>query len=424
MKFKKKVLPNGMRVITVPMKDNPTVTVMVLVETGSDYETKDINGLSHFLEHMCFKGTTKRPSAFVITSELDALGSQSNAFTDHEMTGYYAKADAKHFDKIFDIVADIYMNGTFPETEMEKEKGVVIEEINMYEDMPQRHVWELFEKIMYGDQPAGWSVIGTRENIRAMKRQHFLDYKKAHYVAESTILVVTGNIEEKTVLKEVKNYFGHISTDKKKRKKKTIDKQGEAKILLKHKATDQTHFVLGVRGFDVHSKNNPVVSVLSGILANGMSSRLFQLLREEMGVCYYVRAGADVATDHGYFYISSGVDTKRVHEVITAILNQCALLKKDLVSNDELKKVKQYLIGNMKLSLEASDDIAQFYGTQELLKGEIETADEKAKRIMAVTSEDIKKLANKLFVDKHLNLALIGPYETKDEDSFRKILKF
>ena len=165
MKFSKKVLKNGLRVITVPMKDNPTTTVLVLVETGSKYEDKKVNGISHFLEHMCFKGTIKRPKAIDISRELESIGSKYNAFTYQEYTGYYEKSDKKHFVKIFDIISDIYLNSTFPEMEMEREKGVIIEEINMYEDMPQRHVHDLMMNLLYGNQPAGWNIIGEKKNI-------------------------------------------------------------------------------------------------------------------------------------------------------------------------------------------------------------------------------------------------------------------
>ncbi len=189
MKFSKKILKNGLRLVTIPMKDNPTATVLVLVEAGSKYEDKRVNGISHFLEHMCFKGTTKRPKAIDISKELDALGSQYNAFTAQEYTGYYAKSDAKHFHKIFDVVSDIYLNSTFPDMEMEKEKGVIIEEINMYEDMPNRHVQDLFMKLLYGDQPAGWNIAGEKSNIVSMKRDDFVKYKNSHYLPEATVLV-------------------------------------------------------------------------------------------------------------------------------------------------------------------------------------------------------------------------------------------
>ncbi len=421
-KPKKKILKNGLRIITVPMKDNPTVTVLVLVGTGSDYETKKINGISHFLEHMCFKGTIKRPTAQAISHELDALGAQYNAFTDHEMTGYYAKSDAKNFKKIFDVVSDIYLNSTFPEAEMQKEKGVIIEEINMYEDMPNRHVQDMFQEVLYGDQPAGWNITGPKDNIRAMIRDDFVKYKASHYVAESTVIIVAGAITSDEVYREVAKNFKDAHTNPKGKKVKTKDIQKIPQVLIKHKETDQTHFVIGVRSFDLFDERNPILQVLGGVLGAGMSSRLFNKLREQMGVAYYVRAFNDTSIDHGSFQISAGVNNARTKEVITEILKECIKLTKEKVGEDELAKVKSYLIGNSKLSLEATDDIASFYGTQELMRKEVQTLDEKIKKIKAVTAEDIQKMAKKIFQTKNLNLAIIGPY--KDKKPFEEILKF
>ena len=420
MQFSKKVLPNGLRVITVPMKDNPTVTVLVLVSTGSKYETKRVNGISHFLEHMCFKGTTKRPKAIDISKELDALGSQYNAFTAQEYTGYYAKSDARHFRQIFDVVSDVYLNSTFPDAEIEKEKGVIIEEINMYEDTPARHVQDLFMKLLYGDTPAGWNIAGEKENILKMKRDDFVTYKSKHYVPEATVMVVAGQVKEAEVMKEVKKIFGHIPKAKKDKKLKVVEKQDKPDVLVKYKKTDQTHFVLGVRSYDLFSKKNAILTVLGAILGGGMSSRLFQKLREEMGVGYYVRAYNDTYTDHGVFQISAGVDNKRIEEVIKAVLVECKKLRDEKVDEDELSKVKEYLIGNTKLSLEASDDIANFFGGQELLRGKMEDIEEKSKHIRKVTVKQVQELAKEIFTDKHLNLALIGPFTEKAD--FIKLL--
>jgi len=422
MKFSKKVFKNGLRVVTIPMKDNPTATVLVLVEAGSKYETKKINGISHFLEHMCFKGTIKRPKAIDISKELDALGSQYNAFTAQEYTGYYAKSDARHFAQIFDIISDIYLNSTFPEIEMEKEKGVIIEEINMYEDMPNRHVQDLMMKLLYGDTPAGWNIAGEKKNILKMKRDDFVKYKKMHYLPEATVLIVAGQVSEQSVLKEVKRVFGKVSRGQKTGKVRVKEMQNKPRALIKFKKTDQTHFVLSARSYDFFSKQSPVLSVLGGILGGGMSSRLFQRLREEMGVGYYVRAYNDAFTDHGFFQISAGVDNKRIDEVLEAVLEECRKLKNYKVNEEELSKVKECLIGNMKLSLESTDDVANFYGGQELLKREIKGAEEKAKEIRKVTASQIQSLAKDIFRNNGLNLALIGPF--KDQAKFLKILKF
>src|SRR3989344_1925813 len=266
MKFYKKVLKNGLRIVTIPMKDNPTATVLVLVEAGSKYEKKKVNGISHFLEHMCFKGTIKRSKAADISKELDALGSQYNAFTAQEYTGYYAKSDAKHFGQILDIVSDVYLNSTFPEAEIQKEKGVIIEEINMYEDMPARHVQDLFMKLLYGDTPAGWNIAGKKKNILQMSRNDFVKYKSEHYLPEATVLVVAGRVHGEEVLKEVRTIFGAVGSGTKGQKIKVRERQARPQVLVSFKKTDQTHFVLGVRSYDIFSKKIAVLSALGAIL--------------------------------------------------------------------------------------------------------------------------------------------------------------
>ncbi len=413
MNYTKTKLKNGLRVITVPMKDNPTVTVLVLVETGSKYETKRKNGISHFLEHMCFKGTEMRPSAHAISAELDGLGSQYNAFTGQEYTGYYAKSDAKHFKQIFDVVSDIYLNSTFPEAEMQKEKGVIVEEINMYEDMPHRHVQDLFMGLLYGDQPAGWNIAGTRENVRAMTRDDFVAYKKAHYVPKATTVIVAGKVKEKDVEREIARVFGAIKSSAKSVKIATKDTQTKPAVHVEYKKTDQTHLVLGVRTFDAYDKRNAALAVLGTILGGGMSSRLFIKLREELGVAYYVRAMNDNFTDHGFFEISAGVSNDRVHEVIREILAECARMADIPVVASELIKAKEYIAGNMKLELESSDAWANFYGGQEVMRKKIKTPEEIERLIRKVTAKDIQTIAKAIFTDKNLNLALIGPFEDK-----------
>ncbi len=421
MKFKKRTLKNGMRVITIPMPENLTATVLVLVGTGSKYETKEINGVSHFLEHMCFKGTIKRPNAIDIVGELDGIGAQVNAFTGQEYTGYFAKASFRKVDKLLDVVSDIYLNPVFNENEIEKEKGVIVEEINMYEDMPSHNIQDLFMELLYGDQPAGWNIAGEEEIVRRLGREDFIKYRSNHYVASATTVIVAGNFDEKKIIKEIEKKFEDISIEKKYTKKKVKEEQKIPQILMKYKKTDQSHLVIGFRSYDIFHKQNAILSVVAGILGGGMSSRLFQKLREEMGVGYYVRAYNDVSTDHGVFQASAGVDNKRVKEVIKAILSEFKKIKDEIVSDKEIKKVKDYLIGNMYLELESSDELANFYGIQEVLKKSEITPQEIAKRIKGVTPAQIKRVADKIFVNDRLNMAIIGPF--KNREIFSSILK-
>lgn len=421
MNYKKTILKNGLRVITVPMKDNPTVTVFVLVEAGSKYETKDKNGLSHFLEHMCFKGTQKRPNSSDIGTELDTIGSIYNAFTGHEYTGYYAKAEYRNIDKLLDVVSDMYLNPIFDEKEIEKEKGVILEEINMYEDLPQRKVQNLIMELVYGDQPVGWDITGPKDNIKKFTKQDFVDYRNKLYVAPATTVIVAGNFSEGEVLKDVEKIFSTMPKLVKGEKNKVKENQTKPEVAIFKKDTDQTHIVLGLRTFDTYDERSKIMEVLVGVLDAGMSSRLFKKLRDEMGVCYYVNAGQDSFTDHGLFSISAGVDNKRVKEVITVILNELNKLKTELVSEQELNKVKQNLIGTMYLGLESSNSLAKFYGFQEIMNENIKTPEEVKAEIESVTADDIKNLAIEIFKTEVLNLAIVGRFDDKGE--FEEILK-
>lgn len=420
MKYTIKTFTNGLRLLTVPLKSTETVTVLVLVGTGSKYETKKNNGLSHFLEHMCFKGTIKRPSAKIISSELDALGSQSNAFTSHEYTGYYAKGDSKKFKKLLDIVSDIYLNPIFPEVEIEKEKGVIIEEINMYEDMPHRNVFDVFSALLYGDQPAGWPITGTKKTVLSMQKSDFLSYHKEQYTPSNTVIVVSGNVSEGEVKKEVQKYFGKLQKRKPKKKIKVLEKQTTPQLAIKHKTTDQSHFILGFRTYGKGHKDNRTLSILSTLLGGGMSSRLFIKLREELGAAYYVDAQNDVSTDHGVFYIRAGVTNTKIEIVLAEILKELRRLQTEMVTDVELEKVKSYLLGNLKLFLEPSDDIANFFGQQAVLGEKIKNVRDIEIEIGKITKKDIQKVAQTIFTKKTLNLAIIGPFS--DKKSFKDII--
>lgn len=409
MKYHKKVLGNGMRIVVAPMKDNPTVTVMVLVEAGSRYENKRMNGISHFLEHMCFKGTPKRPHSGDISHELDSMGAESNAFTGDEVTGYWAKGRAHQFDHILEIVSDLYLNPLLPENDIASERGVIIEELNMYEDLPQRIVHDVLDELMYRGQNAGRPIIGPKENLIRFKRSDFITYRTEHYIAPKTTLVVAGNISIADAEKKVAKYFSSLPKTKPSVRTQTKDIQKTPQIAIKPKKTDQTHFILGFRSFDLFDKRNPAVEVLATVLGRGMSSRLFRKLRDEMGVCYYVRAGSQTSTDTGVFKIASGVDTKRFEEVLSEILTQIRRLKNELVEPTELAKAKEMILGHTQMGLESSDDVANWFGEQEILHKKIQTPEEALKEISQVTAKDVQKVAREIFKNATLNLAAVGP---------------
>lgn len=424
MHFNQTKLNNGLRIVTVPMADNPAVTVLVMVETGSKYETKEINGLSHFLEHMVFKGTPKRPTSMDISKELESLGAHYNAFTSQEFTGYYAKVSKQHTDTALDVVSDIYLNPLLDSKEIEKEKGVIVEEIRMYKDMPHRQIHDLYMALVYGDQPAGWKIAGTEDNVKSFKRDDFLKYRSEHYVAERTIVVVSGAIDEKEIVEKIEKSFKDIPNTKSLDKVKVDDTQDKPRLLLQYKETDQAHLILGVRTFDSKSKYDETLTVLATLLGGGMSSRLFHKLRDEMGVGYYIHASHDSYTDHGLFNISAGVDTKRIEEVVGVLIDECKKIINEDITDSELKKVKDYISGSFVLGLETSDSRAEYVAANLIMKGKIESPDEQISKINSVTVNDIKELAKKIFVDEKLNLAIIGPYKDEDRAKFEKLLTF
>ena len=420
--YKKTTLKNGLRIITVPMKNTRAVSVLVLVGTGSKYEGKEISGISHFLEHMFFKGTKKRPTALKVAETLDEIGGNYNAFTGKELTGYWAKVDSKHLDIALDWVSDIFLNSKFEQKEINKERGVIIEEFNMYLDTPMAYIDDLWEKLLYGDQPAGWLTIGTKKNIRRFKKREFLNYFRDHYSAKNTVVCVAGNIERKSVERKIKKYFGKIGVTAPKKKLEVIEKQKEPRALIYYKKTDQTHIYLGVRAYDMFDRRRFAQAIIATILGGFMSSRLFTSIREKRGLAYYIRTLSESATDTGYIVTKAGVDNHKIKEAIKLILEEYERLKETKVSESELRKAKDYLKGILTLSLESSDAKASFYAGQEVLKGKILTPEEKFSALEKVTSEEIRKIARDIFREERLNLAIIGPFRDKNE--FKKILKF
>jgi len=417
----RKVLDNGMRIVVVPMPGSPTVTTVAFVEAGSRYETKEINGISHFLEHMFFKGTKKRKKSIEISGELDALGAVSNAFTWYEYTGYYAKARARYFQKITDVISDMFLNSQFPKEEIEKERGVIMAEIDMYEDLPQMSVEELLDVLMYGDQPAGWSVLGPKENIKKITQEDFFDYRAKNYVSKKTAVVVAGDVKPQDVFDEIELKFKDISTEKGLTKSKVKEDQKSKAVAVKYKNTDQTHMVVGFRTFGVNNKNNIKIKVLADVFGGSMSSRLFQSLREELGVAYYTRSSNQAFTDTGVFGISAGVDPKRIEEVLTAISKEIKDIKTNLVTEKELNKSKEHIIGSLSMGLESSDKVAMWIGNMEMTHQELITPEMLIKEIKKVTAKDVQKMAQTIFQEKGMNLAIVGPH--KDGKELLKHLK-
>ena len=398
------------------MESTKSITVLVMVATGSRYETRKINGISHFLEHMMFKGTAKRPGALDISRELDSIGAEYNAFTSKEYTGYYVKCASEKFDIAMDVIFDIFQNSKFDQNEIEKERGVIIEEINMYLDTPQRYVNDIFEELIYKDQPLGYQTQGEKEVIKKISRDDFVKYFQAHYFDKNTVVAVAGQIQADEVKDKVGKYFSNIRDSKPTLAEKTIEDQIKPAIKVLYKKTDQTHFNLGFRSYNYFDHKSEVVGLISAILGSGMSSRLFSEVREKRGLAYYIGSFNNPYADVGYIGIRAGVNNERLYEALKVSLDQCRKLVNEPVPQEELKKIKDYIHGKTAIGLESSDDMASFYADQQLLKRELLTLEEKLNIIDNISIADIQSVAKEIFQSSKLNLALIGPFQEDDQE--------
>ena len=419
--FKKTILKNKLRIITIPDKNTQAATVLVAVGAGSEYERKDLSGLSHFLEHMFFKGTKKFEKPKDVAEFLDKVGGDFNAFTGEEYTGYYAKVNAEYLDIALNWVSDIFLNSRIPVQEIEKERGVIIEELHMYHDNPQMHIGQLWKEVFYGDQPAGWDIGGTKETVSKVKRQDILKYISSQYTSENTVVCVAGKINEKEIIEKVEKFFRSIKKGRANPKLKTEERKGGPRVLIDQRKTKQVNLALGVKAYDLFHEERIAANLLAVILGGMMSSRLFIEVREKLGAAYYVRTINESMVDSGWLCTFAGVDQAKLFPVIQTIIKEYGKMAKQKISQEELKKAKDYLKGRMVLGLESSDEKAAHFGIQELLMNKTLTIEETFAKIDKVTSIDLQRVAKEMFKEENLNLALIGPL--KGEEQFKKLLK-
>ncbi len=402
------------------MAGSQSITVLVLFGAGSKYENKQNNGISHFLEHLFFKGTQKRPTTLALSEYLDRVGGEYNAFTSQEMTGYYAKVAPEYLSMALDWVSDILLNSKFEEAEIEKERGVITEEYNMHLDNPARLVGDLWEELLYGDQPAGWKIIGTKTNISQLKRVQFLDYFNDHYRTQNAVICLAGKIG-KNIEEQISRYFDRLKKGEGTKKLPVRENQTQPATLVFDKKTDQAHLRLGVHAFDLFHQDRYALMVLSALLGGMMSSRLFISVREKKGLAYYIRTATENYTDSGFLVTQAGVANNKVAEAIEAILLEYRKIRDEKIPAPEITKAKDCLLGGLKLSLETSDEIAAWLATQEILKNEILTIKQISGKIEEVTNQDLQRVARDIFQPEKLNLALIGPF--KEKEKFEKLLK-
>ena len=423
MAYIRKTLNNGVKVVFSPMQNTNTITIIVLVGAGSNCEPERINGISHFLEHLLFKGTRHRPKAGDVHRALDRLGAGHNAFTSKEMTGFWVKSADRYFDESLDIFSDILLEPLFKKDELEKEKGVIIQEISMYEDLPHRKVLELWDEMLYPNQPAGRSIAGTKEIINSITRKDIVDYKKKHYTAANMVVAVAGNIDEASFFKKIEKVFKRIPRGGIAKRMPTVEKQKSPLVKIADKKTDQTHLVLGARSFDMFDERRYALGILAALLGGNTSSRLFSEIREKLGLAYYINVSSEHFTDAGYLLTRAGIPNHSLKTVSKKIVKIMGDFRKKRISPKELKFEKDYLRGSMALAMESSDEIALFYGEQELFYKKIMELEDIWKKFERVTEKNILDISRYLFKPERMGLTVIGSLAQADDKNFQNILK-
>lgn len=424
MDYKLQNLSSGLRLLTVSMPSLESATATIWVKTGSRYEESKTNGISHFLEHMVFKGSKKRPTAKAISEVVDSIGGEFNAATSKDWTNFYIKTRVANLDLAMNVLSDMVLNPLLKEEEIEREKGTIIQEIAMYEDTPMMHIGDVFEELIFSGNPLGWDTIGNAKTVKGIKRNDFVRYRNMHYYPENMLVTIAGGVSEEVSKKLVEKYFGKFNSNE---AGPTINKfsvrQIKPQFKLQTKKAEQAHLVLGFLSEGRNYEGKFAQSLLSTILGGGMSSRMFIEVRERRGLAYAIRTGMDRYQEVGYLSTYAGVNVEKADEAIKVMLDQYYKItnRQSLITNRELIKAKEFLKGHLALTLEDTKDVSSFFADKALFTNEILTPEEVYERVDRVSLDDILFEAKKLFVPEKLNLAIIGPF--KSEEKFVQLLK-
>ncbi len=406
-------LPSGLPVLTATVAGTSSVTVMVFAGAGSRYEKDSERGISHFLEHMFFKGGKKYRNTREVSAAIDGVGGDFNAFTGKEYAGYYVKVAAKEVNLACDVLSDMLLHASFPQEEIEKERGVIMEEERMYQDTPMyRAGWD-FEELLFGDHPLGWDTIGKESVIRSVNQADFQKHRDDLYTAGNLVVTFAGNITPEQSMQLAQMYFGPIG-GKHGRTFDPLKTYGKDRVFLRTKNTEQAHLVLGVPAVSSLDKDHFTHKLLAVILGGNMSSRMFLNIREAKGLCYYIATETDNYLDAGSLSTRAGVDQTRLHEAVSAIRKEYEICAEGGVTDEEVTRAKAYLRGKITLSLEDSEETAHFYGKQQLLYPKTRDIDEYLTEIEKVTKKGIDALAKRLLRTEELRLVVIGREEGKD----------
>jgi predicted Zn-dependent peptidase len=418
--FQLQRLPNGLRILTAPMESAQSVTCAIMLAAGSRYETEETNGIAHFSEHMFFKGTERRPTARDISKEIDAIGGEFNAFTGKEYTGYYVRCAAESRDVALDVLVDMLRNSKFDREEIDREKGVIIEEMNMYYDTPRDFISGVYEELLYGDQPLGWDIIGRKETIRNATQDTFRSYVDHWYRPARMVVGIGGKIGD-GLQERIAELLGDVpQAETGEPAPVRLDVNDHAQVKVHTKASDQAHICLGVHSYPLEHPDRYVLQVLSTVLGGGMSSRLFTEVRERRGLAYYVYGLNHSYSDAGSLYAQAGVDINRIDDAVSTVAAELRKIAQEAVPQDELEKAKSFAKGRFVLQLETSQGLIMFGLRREVLESRTPDPEEILGELEKVTAEDVQRVAQDLIGSRGLNLAVIGPFD--DPARFEQLL--
>ncbi len=420
--FERQTLSNGLRLLTAPSDYAQSVSCFIMLAAGSRYETPDTSGIAHFSEHMFFKGTENRPTARDIGSEIDGIGGEFNAFTGKEYTGYYVRCAGEHRAIASDVLVDMLRHSKFDPEEIDREKGVIIEEMNMYFDTPRDYISGVYDSLLYGDQPIGWDIIGRKETVRGATRDTFLGYIDEWYHPERMVVGVAGKLDA-GLQADIERLLGDLEPSETGTPAPAqFAANGDARVKIHTKASDQAHLCLGVPSYPLDHPDRYALQLLSTILGTGMSSRLFTEVRERRGLAYYIYAINHSYTDVGSLFSQAGVDIERIDEAITTICDELKKITDEAVPSEELEKARNVAKGRFVLQTESPHGLIMFGLRREVLEGQAAEPEEILAGLDAVTAEDVQRVAQDVIGSHGLNLALIGPFEQDQQERFENLL--
>lgn len=417
-------LSNGLRVVTQEMRESYSATVSIAVGVGSRYENyRTEGGISHFLEHLMFKGTPKRPSTKIISEQIDAVGGFANAYTGHEMTDYYVKIPYQQVELALDILSDMLLNSKLDPTEIDRERGVVLEEMNVYRDNPARYVHRLTPKMYWPGHPLSRSILGSEAVIKRVSASAIEKYWHRYYRPSNMVVAVAGRVKHAAVVKLAERYLGHMedaATPKFEPVKQVLS--DEITVSIK-KDTAQTHLVIGTTAYDRFDPKTPIAHVLTNILGGGLSSRLFLNIRENKGLAYSIGAGYSTLSDTGDFEVYAGVNSDKTVAAIEAIMEELKLITVKPVSQAEINKVKNKICASIQMSQESNGAVSDQLASYLILRGRVKSVEERVAEIEAVTIKQVQQVAAEMLSPERLRMAIITSQPQKAKQAFSRLVQ-